>query len=304
MRAGDGADERACPLSCGPLSSGGPILRDNRYGLPGTSRIGWCRSCGLGVTLDAPDREELARLYESVYVEEGMAGRAPRTGGLARVWHRLNGSLPLTDRDLRPPVLDIGSHTGEALRALRERGLEAVGLEPNPKAAAIARAAGLEVIEQDVEAAELPRDHFGSVLLSQVLEHVEDPAGVLRIARDTVRPDGIIYVIVPNARSVWRSVFGSDWVHWHVPFHLYHHTERSLARLCSLNGLRISRIANVTPGEWLLMSLEARRNARRGVYRLESFSGRYGRRALLAPLGRLFDALHRGDAIVAEVVRD
>lgn len=295
---------RACPLGCGPLASGGPILRDNRFGLAGTSRVGWCDSCGLGVTLDPPGRGELAQLYESVYVEDGAAGRAPRTGALARLWHRVNGSLPLTDRDLRPPVLDIGSHTGETLEALRERGLEAVGIEPNPTAAAIARAAGLDVIEEEVEAAELPRDHFGSVLLSQVLEHVEDPDRVLRIARDAVRPDGVVHVIVPNSRSVWRTVFGSDWVHWHVPFHLYHHTERSLALLCSRNGLRIARTANVTPGEWLLMSLEARRNAHRGVYRLEPFSGRYGRRALLAPLGRLFDALHRGDAIVAELVRD
>jgi SAM-dependent methyltransferase len=302
MAAGDEPDA-LCPLDCGPLTSDGTILRDNRFGLPHTIRIGWCRLCGLGVTLDPPSRAELSRLYEQTYAASETSGRVPRTGGLATAWHRLNGSLPLTDRPLAPPVLDVGANTGESLLALRERGIEAIGLEPNPNAVAIARAAGLEMIDASIEDADLPRERFGSVLLSQVLEHVDDPVPVLRAVREALRPDGVVYIVVPNARSFWRSVFGADWVHWHVPFHLYHHTERSLTLLLAQNGLRVRSLRNVTPGEWLLMSLEARRNARRGRYALEPFEGRYGRRLLLAPFGRLFDALHRGDAIVAEAVR-
>lgn len=303
---GDSADaplQRSCPLGCGPLFSDGAILRDNRFGLPNTIRIGWCRWCGLGVTLDPPARNELSALYEQTYADAETAGQVPRTGTLARLWHRLNGSLPLTDRDLQPPVLDVGANTGETLLALRERGIEAVGLEPNPKAVAVARAAGLELIEGSIEDVPLPPGRFRSILLSQVLEHVDDPATVLGIVRSALHRDGVVHIVVPNVRSFWRSVFGDDWVHWHVPFHLYHHTERSLARLCAQSGLRVRSTRNVTPGEWLLMSIEARRNARAGRYRLESFTGRYGRRALLAPFGRLFDVVHRGDAIVAEVVR-
>lgn len=302
MSAGDVVDG-SCPLGCGPLASDGSILRDNRFGLRHTIRIGWCRSCGLGVTLDPPSRDELAALYERTYASSDTAGRVPRAGFLAGVWHRLNGSLPLADRRLAPPVLDVGSNTGETLLALRQRGIEAVGLEPNPKAVAIARAAGLEMIEAPIETADVPAGSFGTVLLSQVLEHVDDPVPVLQVVRRALRPDGVVHIVVPNARSLWRSLFGPDWVHWHVPFHLYHHTERSLALLLGQNGLRVTALRNVTPGEWLLMSLEARRNARRGTYELESFEGRYGRRLLLAPIGRLSDALHRGDAIVAEAVR-
>lgn len=279
------------------------MLRDNRFGLPHTIQIGWCDRCGLGVTLNPPSRDELNRLYATTYADEATVGRVPRTGFAARAWHRVNGSLPLTDRPLAPPVLDVGANTGESLLALRERGIEAVGLEPNPNAVAIARAAGLEMIEAPIEGAELPPERFGSVLLSQVLEHVDDPAPVLQIVREALRPDGVVHVVVPNARSFWCSLFGPDWVHWHVPFHLYHHTERSLSLLLAQNGLRVTALRNVTPGEWLLMSLEARRNARRGRYELEPFEGRYWRRALLAPAGRLFDALRRGDAIVAEAVR-
>src|SRR5213075_261276 len=138
-----------------------------------------------------------------------------------------------------------------------------------------------------------------SILLFQVLEHVHDPRSVLDRLRASLRPDGRVYVVVPNVESMWRRAFGPDCVHWHVPFHLCHHTRRSLRLLLEQSGFRVERMRSVTPGEWLLMSLEARRNERRGVYRLEPFRGRYGWRLALAPLGRASDAFERGDALYA-----
>lgn len=290
-----------CPLGCGLLEPDETPLRDNRMGLPNVVHVAWCPVCGLGVTVDAPSRDELAALYEQRYVGEEER-RIPRTGALPRAWHAVNGSLPLTDVVRSGPVLDVGSNTGEALVTLRARGLEVVGLEPNPEAAVVARGYGLELIEAPIEDAELPPGRFASILLSQVLEHVEDPHAVLRKVRSSLRPRGVVYIVVPNASSLWRRAFGPDWVHWHVPFHLYHYTEASLAKLCEQSGLQLRKTRNVTSGEWLLMSLAARRNARHGRFELESFSGRYGRRLLVAPAGRIADALHRGDAIVAQAV--
>jgi SAM-dependent methyltransferase len=268
-------------------------------GLPQRVHVGWCPVCRLGVTLDPPD--DLMTLYERHYRSE--EGRVPGTGIAARLWHLVNGSLPLTDLVREGPVLDVGSHTGEALVALRRRGFNVTGLEPNPEAAAVARSYGLEVISVPIEEAELPQGRFGSILLSQVLEHVRDPHAVLRKVEPALREGGAIYAVVPNASSVWRRVFGPSWVHWHVPFHLFHFTEEALRKLSSQCGLELTSARNVTPGEWLLMSLAARRNARHGRYELGRFPRAFGRRLLLAPAGRLGDALHRGDAIVAALRR-
>ncbi|HWX09900.1 MAG TPA: class I SAM-dependent methyltransferase [Gaiellaceae bacterium] len=289
---------RRCPLDGATLREGPERLRDNRFGLEHLIRVAWCPSCGLGVTLDPPSQDELDRLYATCYEQGAEAPQLPGTSLAARVWHRVNGSLPVSDeRRLEGPVLDVGCNTGETLVVLRDRGLEVVGLEPNPAAAAAARAKGLDVIEQPIEHAELPVGFFGSVILSQVLEHVHEPAAVLQHVRPALRDGGRAYVVVPNAASVWRNVFGDDWVHWHVPFHLWHHTRRSLELLLQQNGFALESARSVTPGEWLLMSLEARRNARRGVYRLEPFRNRFGRRLALAPFGRLGDAFGRGDAL-------
>jgi SAM-dependent methyltransferase len=289
----------SCPLGCGPLVSDGTSYRDNRTGLARTIHIGWCSVCGLGVTLDPPD--DLESLYQSQYRAE--EGRVPATSLLARAWHLVNGSLPLTDIVREGPVLDLGSHTGEALVALRRRGFEVTGLEPNPRAAGVARGQGLDIIPATIEDAELPAGRYGSVLLSQVLEHVADPHAVLRKVRPALREGGTVFIVVPNAASIWRRVFGPDWLHWHVPFHLFHFTEDALRKLCAQCGLELAHTRNVTPGEWLLLSHEARRNRRKGRFELEQWSGRYGRRLLVAPAGRLADAFHRGDAIVAQARR-
>jgi SAM-dependent methyltransferase len=296
-----------CPLGCGPLVPDTKRLRDNRFGLDREISIAWCPACGLGVTLDPPDQDDLDALYASCYGEgdeaTGDEPQVPGSSRAARIWHRINGSLPVADEQVEGPVLDVGCNKGEVLLVLRARGLEAIGLEPNPSAAAEARARGLEVIEEPIETATLPAGRFRTILLSQVLEHVHDPQAVLRRVREALHDDGRIYIVVPNADSVWRRVFGVDWVHWHVPFHLWHHTRRSLELQLRQAGFEPERIRTVTPGEWLLMSMEARRNARRGVYRLTPFRGRFGRRAAVAPLARLADASGRGDALYAVATR-
>lgn len=308
-RRGEGVSAALCPLGCAPLYWDGQILRDNRLGLPHTVRIAWCSQCGLGVTTNPPDDDELERLYSERYTgdaatqEIDVRARAPGTTRLARIWHHLNGSLPLSDLNLADPVLDVGCHTGEMVLVLRARGLNAIGLEPNPRAAAVARAHGLPVIEQQIEYADLPEAYFGSIILSQVLEHTRDPYVVLGTVRRALRPGGVLYIVVPNATSAWRRVFAQHWIHWHVPFHLFHFTPVSLRKLLRQCELDVRSLRSVTPGEWLLMSFAAYRNARRSVFELEDFAGRYGRRLLVAPVGRLFDAVGRGDALVAEAVR-
>lgn len=288
----------ACPLDGRPLRTGPETFRDNRFGLERRIRIAWCEGCGLGITLDPPSQDELDHLYRTCYGDDGPP-QLPGSTLAARVWHRLNGSLPVADQRYEGPVLDVGCNTGEILAVLRAQGLDVMGIEPNPEAAAKARTHGIEVVVSPIERAPLPESRFRSAILSQVLEHVHDPNAVLQRVRASLQEGGRAYVVVPNAGSVWRHVFGANWVHWHVPFHLWHHTATSLGLLLHQNGFRLERLRTVTPGEWLLLSLAARRNARRGVYALESLRGRFAARVALAPLGRAGDALGRGDAFFA-----
>jgi 2-polyprenyl-3-methyl-5-hydroxy-6-metoxy-1,4-benzoquinol methylase len=47
-------------------------------------------------------------------------------------------------------------------------------------------------------------ERFDTVLVMHVLEHVEDPVGLLRLAGEWVAPGGVLLINVPNARSLHR----------------------------------------------------------------------------------------------------
>lgn len=50
-----------------------------------------------------------------------------------------------------------------------------------------------------------PEQRFDNILLGHVLEHVEDPVGILRRVAQWLAPGGRIFAAVPNARSLHRQ---------------------------------------------------------------------------------------------------
>jgi 2-polyprenyl-3-methyl-5-hydroxy-6-metoxy-1,4-benzoquinol methylase len=52
----------------------------------------------------------------------------------------------------------------------------------------------------------MPSQPVDGVVLASVLEHVEDPIALLRHVRQWLKPEGQLFVIVPNAHSLHREV--------------------------------------------------------------------------------------------------
>ena len=91
-------------------------------------------------------------------------------------------------------VLDVGCAEGHLATELTARGCSVVGIEPDPRTAARARERGVSVREEDVEAQPLRAEGFDVVVFADVLEHLRDPAAVLRQAL----PAGRAVISVPN----------------------------------------------------------------------------------------------------------
>lgn len=104
-------------------------------------------------------------------------------------------------------VLDVGCSTGVMAAALRERGHEVTGIEPEPTLAAEARERLGTVEEVDVEAlaAEgepVPGGPFDCIVFADVLEHLRDPWTVVRWAEPQVAAGGSLVVSIPNIRHL------------------------------------------------------------------------------------------------------
>ncbi len=118
-------------------------------------------------------------------------------------------------------LLDIGSGSGRLLSLARSAGWAAVGVEPDPTAAAVARSNGNEILASDVH--ELPATLNGSferIVLSHVIEHVYDPVALLRQCRRLLQPAGTLWLETPNLDSLGHEIFGADWRGLEPPRHL------------------------------------------------------------------------------------
>jgi 2-polyprenyl-3-methyl-5-hydroxy-6-metoxy-1,4-benzoquinol methylase len=170
-----------------------------------------------------------------------------------------NARPDITEALPRPvgSVLDVGCGEGAVCAGLRAAGAtRMIGVEMVPAAAERARSVVDEVIVGTVEEA-LPSlaGPFDTVLCLDVLEHLVDPAAVLRGLHAVTRPGGWLQVSVPNARHVsllrdlvLRGTFGyTDWGH-RDSTHLRWFTRADMVRLLGETGWSVERVSHPALG--------------------------------------------------------
>ena len=110
---------------------------------------------------------------------------------------RIEGAAPFA-------ILDLGCGPGRDLKAFRDLGHAAVGLEGSARFAAMARAySGCEVWEQDFLKLDLPPARFDGVFANAVLFHVPSAAlpRVLGELRAALKPGGVLFSSNPRGAN-------------------------------------------------------------------------------------------------------
>jgi O-antigen chain-terminating methyltransferase len=100
------------------------------------------------------------------------------------------------------PVLDVACGRGEFLGLLREKGIEARGVDLDPDMVARCREQQLDVTQADAfqYLESLPDDSLGGIFSAQFIEHLAAPGYVrlLRLAHRKLRSGGVLVLETPN----------------------------------------------------------------------------------------------------------
>lgn len=123
--------------------------------------------------------------------------------------------------------------------------------------------AGFTVHTQTLEEFK-PENPFDIVVLSNVLEHAPNPKEMLKNVSRVLKLCGQIWISCPNSQSWLRKLFGRAWINWHVPFHLFHFSNKTLGQLLQFSGFKITELKYITPCHWMSQSIVAAISARRG----------------------------------------
>lgn len=221
-----------------------------------------CRHCGFKHLVPIPSPEELEQVYRHEYYSVEKPLYLERYREDLPWWNQVYDERYDLFEDLLAGggrrILDVGSGPGYFLLRGKERGWQTLGIEPSEQSAAYSREMGLEIVEEFLGPQTAPQlGAFDVVHLSQVLEHIPDPKGLLDVVRDLLRPDGLVYVVVPNDYNPFqialRDTCGFE--PWWVapPHHINFFDFDSLTDLMTRSGFEVVRRDTTFPIDLFLL---------------------------------------------------
>lgn len=233
---------RGCPVCA---ATGCEVLHTQRFVLPEGHPLAsgydvvCCEQCGFvyadtaGTQADYDAFYARFSKYEDSQTSTGGGGFPEDTLRLRETAACIAAALP--DRNAR--LLDIGCANGGLLQALQELGYtNLAGMDPSPVCVEATR----QLCQCDVYVgpfSELPTNigQFDGVIMSHVLEHVQDLHEALQCVKSLFSSNGIAYIEVPDA-SRYPDYYVSPF-HFFDTEHINHFSQTALGNLMTRHNL-------------------------------------------------------------------
>lgn len=149
-----------------------------------------CRGCGCTFATPLPTPAELDRMYAAGDYHDIHYTTLAETDQRRAAFAFLARHVPAGR------LLDFGAGNGAFLLAAKQRGYDAEGVEQGESSIALAAAnAGVPV--RPLEAVEASGARFAVIHLADVLEHLTEPAAILRRLEALLAPGGLFFLEGP-----------------------------------------------------------------------------------------------------------
>ena len=222
-----------------------------------------CKKCQFKHIVPIPTEEELVKVYEDEYYSVEKPLYIDRMKEDSEWWNlsyddRYDSFEEFLDKNNRR-ILDIGSGPGLFLNRGKERGWEVTGIEPSKQAFEYSsKKLGLNIYNMFLnEDTKNDIGRFDVIHMSEVLEHVPNPKGLLNIALEKLNANGLICIVVPNDYNPFqnslRDACGYD--PWWVapPHHINYYNFESLTRLLEKVGFKVVLRESTFPIDMFLL---------------------------------------------------
>jgi 2-polyprenyl-3-methyl-5-hydroxy-6-metoxy-1,4-benzoquinol methylase len=139
-------------------------------------------------------------------------------------------------------LLDIGCGTGDFLAIAKKRNWEISGVEPDVQARKIASEKTTIKIETNEYLSQIPSESFDAITMWHVLEHVPNLSEQIQTLKRLLKPNGTIFIAVPNFKSHDARHYKEFWAAYDVPRHLWHFSQKSIKLLFAKENMKVVKI--------------------------------------------------------------
>lgn len=197
-----------------------------------------CGTCGFVYADTSVKQEDYDIFYSKDSKYESIA---TSTGAGVTIWDKDRLQQTATQiakvyLDKSARILDIGCANGGLLSALKDIGFtNLVGLDPSPACVAYtSQTVGIQAYVGSLMSLGADLGKFDVVILSHVLEHVQNLDKAIIQMKGVLKPDGFIYIEVPDANRYQDYNF-SPFQEFNTE-HINHFSLTSLINLFRKNG--------------------------------------------------------------------
>jgi 2-polyprenyl-3-methyl-5-hydroxy-6-metoxy-1,4-benzoquinol methylase len=227
-------------VSCHICGSSAP--KEVTTGIAGVkSSVLLCRSCTTEFLHPQPSWEEIKSLYSADYYKSWnmQNGERPVVAEMKKGTFRKNLKR-LETFVSSGKILDVGTATGFFLEVARDMGFDPYGVEVSEFSGSIAaKKFGADHIHiGTLETAPFPPETFSAMAMSDLLEHVTDPIGVLKCSHKLLAPNGVLMITTPDCSSLSHNLMGDRWTHYKLE-HLFYPSPNSMRLMAKKSGFRV-----------------------------------------------------------------
>jgi len=230
-----------------------PVLesRDFLHDLPGNFTVARCSDCGFMVTNPRPDATEIMAYYPDDYAPYQLnAWRVEKMVRYRRKHPKLfrfvdpNIFWIVRKGEMNLNVLEIGCGAGNFLYELRLRfpSWKITGADFSVNSIEKLRGEKIEAYVSDLQQLHEETSSQDVVYGFMIVEHLHYLEKTLAEVKRVLKDDGQFVVAVPNVQSLAFCIFGKYSNFLHLPVHLYHFSEQSLAAVMRQNGFIVEEV--------------------------------------------------------------
>lgn len=224
------------------------------YFVKKTFHIVRCPGCRLMAVANVP--EDLSPFYSEGYftgdttLDGYMDYDHDKEVTTKTYQHFLDSIGSFLAADTHKTMFEVGCATGFFMKLAEDVGWKAEGIDISDYAVKKAVSRGLVASTATLELYR-PSQHFGAVVMQDVIEHVKDPVDMVRRAANLIEQNGLLAVTTPDASSLWARVWGKHWHAFVPPQHLFYFTGKNLTSILEKNGFKVVYLAH--HGKWFTL---------------------------------------------------